>query len=44
MICEGDPFLFVFIVVCFMARIVPLYLVLEVIYYFIRGVVVEGDV
>jgi hypothetical protein len=44
MICEGDLFRFVFIVVCFMVRIVALYLVFEVVYCFIREVVVAGDV
>jgi len=44
MVCEGDPFLIVFFVVCFMVRIVVLYLVLEVIYSFIREVIVAGNV
>jgi hypothetical protein len=42
-VCEGDPFLIVFFV-CFMVRIVVLYLVLEKIYSFIREVIVVGDV
>jgi hypothetical protein len=43
-VCKGDLLPFVCTIVRFMASFVVLYLVLEVIYYFVREVVITGDV
>jgi hypothetical protein len=44
MVSEGNLFLIVFFVVCLLVGTVALYLVLEVVYPFVRKVIVTGNV